>query len=449
MHSGSNRDRHSSDCFFFSCTAGNIMSQASAQDKFTFMPPWSGLSLAGLARSMGQFRGTDMFFRESGDTRATLGRAAETLNGAELDARVRLFSRQMVSLGLVPGERLGIMSLPSCDLVVAIIGAMAAGLTPVLMPLSSTIEQLVQISDDAGLCGIIAGPDMDDIYVATVARNIATRSFKIRTVAGFGATMPEGVVPLANWREGELGQAPVEDTGREPGLITVDMTSGKPVLYHRSQIQLFADSLAFSTAAHVKPRGTILQTMAVASSFFVVSGIVTPLLVRAETRMLPLFSGSGFTEMIRSAGHQPLVVLPAHLESYLVDAQRAFGEHAPTFAFVHTANSATRLASPVRFGNLKALDVTLMGEQGSYSLARTKDGQRAALPLEWQQPGPRLTEPTKPLLVARIDPTGFVDLTGYGCASRMGPAGQPRFKAETKSATHFEILPAKAASLAA
>jgi hypothetical protein len=425
------------------------MNHASAPDQLTFLPPWSGLSLPGLARSMGQFRGTDMFFRESGDTQASLGRPAESLNGAELDARTRLFARQMTSLGLKAGERLGLMSLPSCDLVVAVIGAMAAGLTPVLMPLSGTIEHLVQISDDAGLCGIVAGPDMDDIYVATVARSIATRSFKIRTVAGFGANTPEGVVALDDWREGELGRAPVEDTGREPGLITVDMTSGKPVLFYRSQIQLFADSLAFSTAAHVKPRGTILQTLAVASSFFVVSSIVTPLLVRAETRFLPLFSGSGFTTMMHNAGHHPLVVLPAHLETYLVDAQRAFAEHAPTFSFVHSANSATRLAAPVRFGNLKALDITLIGEKGSYSLPRTKDGQRALLPVSWQQPGPRLTEPMVPLLNAEIGTDGFLDLTGYGCASCLGQGAHLQIKAETKNATHFEILPAKVASLAA
>ncbi len=400
------------------------------------LPPWNGLSLPGLARSMGQFRKEETFFREWGDVRPELGRMAMTLSGAELDRRIRHFARQMVSLGLKDGERIGILSLPSCDFVVAVIGAMAAGLSPFILPLSLPIDRMAALCEEAGVCGLVAGPDMDEMMVATVARTIAARSFPIRAVACFGSA-PEGVVSLDGWRDDELGNAPPEAIGQSPGLLTVDLVGAEQRVMVRSQLQLIADALAFTTTTQMKPRGTILNTLAAASAFQIASAIVAPLLVRAETRLLPLFSSASFTEMVRLGGHQPVIVLPAHLEAYLMDAQRAFGDSAMTMAFVHQANGATRSAAVARLPNQRIIDVTLIGERGTFQLARLKDGRRAPLPQNWRQPGPRIVDGDALLLKADITGEGTLSLTGYGAAAlrRTGRALSP-LRAEQREGRH-------------
>jgi hypothetical protein len=308
----------------------------------------------------------------------------------------------------------------------------------------------VQLCDDANVSGIVSGPNMDELLIASMGRTIATRSFRIRAVACLGASAPEGVVPLGDWSEGELGALPAEATGQAAELITVDLAARTPRLARRTQMQLIAEALAFTTVSQLKPRGTILQTLAVASAFHVVSGIIAPLLVRAEARLLPLFSSSAFTDMIRQAGHQPIMVLPAHLESYLVDAQRALGDHALTFAFVHQGGTATRAAPVARLPVQRLIDVTLLGEQGSYVLARAKDGRRLALPELWRQPGPRLAEGDVPLLEAIISNDATIQLSGYGAARLLSQTiDPPQYLAERQDEQNFELIPSEGVSIAA
>jgi hypothetical protein len=153
--------------------------------------------------------------------------------------------------------------------------------------------------------------------------------------------------------------------------------------------------------------------------------------------------------MILKAGHQPVVILPAHLESNLVDAQRAFGDHALTINFVHQAGTGTRMAPIARLPNQRLIDTTLIGEAGSYILPRGRDGKRALLPENWRQPGARVMDGEALLLQARMDGEGQLFLSGYGAAKPIGSAAPLALIAKQQDGQTFEIALQKTSSLAA
>jgi non-ribosomal peptide synthetase component E (peptide arylation enzyme) len=411
-------------------------------------PPWNAITVPGLARSLGQLRTAEPLFREWGDAQATLGRAALSVTAGEFMARTDRLARQMIALGVTAGDRVAILALPSVDFAAAIISAMSIGATPVVMPLSQPVEALTAIAEQARAKALISGPEMDDLLVPDMGRAIAAKVFSIRAVASFAARPPAGVASLANWDEADLPPLPTELPLTRGKLVTTSVTPRGIALHERDQHQLIAEALAFATATQARPRGVFLQTLASGSSFAIVSGIVTALLIRAETRFLPVFSAAAFTDMVRHGGHQSVLILPAQIEGSLIDAQRALGDKIQSIVFAHSAGGASRLSATARLGAIRMVDATLIGEAGTYILPRTAQGRRAPLPENWRQPGARFVEGDALLLRAEIDAENGLSLAGYGAAPTI--SGAPaRLKVTRLEGQAFELEPATPATKAA
>ena len=418
----------------------------------TFVAPWNTLSLPGLVRSFAQSRPDDVVFREAGDTIATLARPAKVLNGRALGAAVEHFARQMPVIGLVPGDCVAFLSLSSCDLAIGILGALMAGLTPLVLPVSLDTGVLTTLIRDCRVAALVAGPDMSGIALATRARSIAADVFGIRAVACFSTPAPEGMVSLAGWAQDELAAPPPVTYGVRGSMMTVDTASAHRIMI-RSQHQLIAEALAFSATAQVAARGVILQTLAAGSAFAVISGIVAPLLLKAQSHFLPLFNAVTFTNMVQDGGNNPVIILPAHIESHLSDAQGALHNRAMTLVFAHQPGTGTREQAVIRLPTQKIVDVTLMGEAGTYVLARGVQGRRAPLPENWRQPGARVVEGDGLLIKASLNGAGQISLSGYGVAK---PALESH-TGVTETAIHgiacegqaFELAPRMLGSVAA
>jgi mycobactin salicyl-AMP ligase len=389
------------------------------QEQSSFMPPWNALSVPGLVRSSGQFRAGDIVIREMGDTVSTLGRAPRSLTAGELWLESERLARQLTTLGAKAGDRIAVNCLMSAELMVAITGIMMAGAMPLVLPVTLSSADKKAAIDAAHVSGLICGVDGDDLLLAISTRQLAIETFAIRFVASFGLELPDGVVTLQNWRDEDLASLSPDVDPLSTSLLTID--PGDPTAVHeRTQIQLIAEALAFAATTQLRARDTILQTLAAGSSHAMITSLVVPLLVKAQACLLPVFAASQFSAMVRSAPASSALVVPAHLEGFLSDADRAFDGHVASVVFVHQAGSHTRHATTIRLRQCRIVDATLIGEVATLVMPRTMQGRRMALPTNWQQPGTRVRADTLPLVTAEISNTATVHLSGYGVAQRLG-----------------------------
>ncbi len=73
-----------------------------------------------------------------------------TVSFRELDAACNAFARGLVRAGLKPGNRIGILSLNRAEFVIALLGAMRAGVVPVPVNIKLSAETVAYILADAG-----------------------------------------------------------------------------------------------------------------------------------------------------------------------------------------------------------------------------------------------------------------------------------------------------------
>jgi acyl-CoA synthetase (AMP-forming)/AMP-acid ligase II len=380
-----------------------------------FLPPWNALSLPGLVRSSGQFRANDIVIQEVGETSSTLDRLPRSLTAGELLTESEHLARQLTTLGARPGDRIAINCLMSVDLMIAIAAAMMIGASPLVLPVTLSAADKKAAIAASRVNGIVCGPDGDDLLLALSTRQIAIETFAIRFVASFGAQPPEGVVSLAGWGEADLAPLPENADMSSTALLSADPVDPSRV-HRRTQIQLISEALAFAATTQLRARDTVLQTLSAGSSYSIVTSLIVPLLVKAQCRILTVFSGSQFSAMVRSSPSGSTLVLPAHLESLLSDAERAFDGHVASIVFVHQAGARTRSAATIRINQCRISDATLVGEAASFVLPRNTQGRRIGLPLAWQQPGTRVRADDLPLLVTEVGERGEVALHGYGTA---------------------------------
>lgn len=106
--------------------------------------------------------------------REAVGDGKTTLTYVELDRRANQLAQHCLSLGMVPGKRLALALSRSVDQVVALVGALKAGLVYVPLDTSQPIGRLVSIIADCGASVVLADAALASALPPALALNSET-----------------------------------------------------------------------------------------------------------------------------------------------------------------------------------------------------------------------------------------------------------------------------------
>jgi hypothetical protein len=410
-------------------------------------PPWRGLGIPTVIEAVARRDPDAALFAEI-DPDAADGAVHREIANAALRDRVALCAARLAALRLRPGDRLALLVAPSIDFVVALAGALRAGLEPVLLPLSLDPATHGGVVSELNVAGVLAGRRLDGLDLPRRARDLAASQFSIRTAATLDPAPIDGLVSL----DGVEADGSVRMAETAGQILTMETRDREVRAYARSQDMLIAEALAFIAVAQVKAGSEILSSLASGSGFQVASGLMAPLLCRARASFLPRPTGRALAAMLKRAAKGAVLVLPGELEQQLPPGLLA---SAGIGAVVYRHNDVSRSgrsAGSDPAAGIRICDATLIGEAASYLLPRLSQGRRAPLPLNWRQPGLRIVEDDRLLVQAEIAADGQLRLDGYGVArppgQRSGPVSTGLVATATANQT-FEPNAVRAAGAAA
>src|SRR5215472_236853 len=134
--------------------------------------------------------------------------APRSLTWAEADRVVSATANLLRSLGLPPGAIVAVQLPNVVENVLALMGALRAGLIAAPLPLlwrqTETCGALGRVSARA----LISCRRVGEVDHADLAMHVAAETFAIRFVCAFGNPVPDGIIPLDEAFDGALPAPP-------------------------------------------------------------------------------------------------------------------------------------------------------------------------------------------------------------------------------------------------
>lgn len=246
--------------------------------------------------------------------------APSALTFADLDAFVNRTAAAWLALGAVEGERVLIVAGARIAPLIAMLGALRAGLDAALLPEGCEPGALAHAAQSIGAVAICAEAQAGaHAYARLLEAGFQTET--VRVLAGLGAEA-DGIAPLE-----KIAQecAPFErPAGLRKGEIVTFDDDGLACVH--SQRTLAAAALDFVTRAGVLARLPILSTLAPARFAGLVAGPVAALVSGAPLVLHGPFNGAALIALVETLGPSHLIAPGAMLEplarSGLLDGPR-------------------------------------------------------------------------------------------------------------------------------
>src|SRR3954470_8357184 len=214
--------------------------------------------------------------------------AARRLTYAQADRAISALAARLRGFGL-PTDSVVAIQLPNTvDSVVALLAVMRAGLIAAPLPLLWRHADAAAALSRVAARAFIGCQRVGDAEHGDVAMQIAMETFTIRFLCGFGANLPDGVVPVDAIFEGRAEPPPVQrpgDAADHLALVTFDIVSEGIVPVARSHNELLAAGLAVYLEARIAPDTVFLNALAPAS-FAAVASALMPWLLSGGTLVL-------------------------------------------------------------------------------------------------------------------------------------------------------------------
>jgi len=362
--------------------------------------------------------------------------APRRLSFAEADRMVTAIAGRLHFMGLATDAIVGIQLPNTVENILAILGVMRAGMIAAPLPLlwrrADTIAALARIGCKALITCGHAGAFNHGQFAIRVAAEV----FSIRYVCGFGADLPDGVVPLDDLFTAEqLDAVPPPDRERQGNplahvaAITFDVGEGGIVPVARNHLELLAGGLGVLLESRLAQDAVILSTLAPASFAGLCLTLLPWLLCGGTLLLHHPFDAPALIGQWRGGEHCGALVLPGPVAFRLAEAD-VFSRSGPACVLA-SWRAPERLAdSPLwRERDTALVDVSIFGETGLIAARRGLNGQPMHLPL-----GPIVAPGA--LSVAELTSTrrGSVGLRGPMVPHHTFPPG-----AERAGLPHFAI----------
>jgi acyl-CoA synthetase (AMP-forming)/AMP-acid ligase II len=261
-------------------------------------------------------RPNQLLVREPARRELWSGHPGGNLTFADIDQRSRRLAC-LLSLSRLPERSQALIFTPhGTEQLIAMLGAIRAGLRPFLMPLSAVTASLTKWLDAAGPAVAIATSRCGDIEPAMLLRDAAARSFNARLVCAFGTDAPDGVVPLNNIiaNQTQLPAAPVITSPQDALTISAETSHGiRQVMMER---EIVAATVEIARVARLSDNQRLLSMMMSPSLCALATGPYLAMLTGAELLPLGLFSLSALWAGL-SDGKPTTLIAPAAVENVL------------------------------------------------------------------------------------------------------------------------------------
>lgn len=313
-----------------------------------------GISLRSLVGVALRTRPDHVFMRAPARRERWAGEEGRDISVRAFDQDGRRLGALLAMSRLPARARALIMAPLGPEALIAMLGALNAGYRPFFLPVSASQARLQEWVDGAGPALAIGVSACGELEPARMLRDCAARSFNARLICAFGATPPDGVVPLGPVL---ASTAPLGDI--DPGRsdlealdITTETSWGERQSFGEAAIVDTAVELA--RLARMSPHGRILSLMTGVTAASLASGPYLSLLTGAELLPLGLFSLSALWAGL-SDGKPVCIVAPEALEPALTEAGIIGHQSVASVIYLHRALPGRSLAG--RGGAPRTIDL--------------------------------------------------------------------------------------------
>lgn len=229
------------------------------------------------------------------------------MDHAELDRRIDAFRSHLRGFDFQPGERVLLACLPSAETVVALIGVIAAGLEPVLVPLGAGVDALANAARAVSAAALIAPTSVADESLEELLFGVATQTPSIRLIGALGPGVIDGAVDFSSDALA-AADAPAEpDRAVQNKKVTIGTLDrfGEPRFHEQGA--LLAHSLGLVAKARVSGAAPLVSLVSPGSAAGLIAGPLASLLSGAPLHFISPFDAGAFLAHLDAIGPARLV----------------------------------------------------------------------------------------------------------------------------------------------
>jgi non-ribosomal peptide synthetase component E (peptide arylation enzyme) len=312
--------------------------------------------------------------------------APRSLTYAEADRMVSAIAGRLRHMGLQTDAIVGIQLPNIVESVLVLLGVLRAGMIPAPLPLLWRRAEAITALSRVGAKMLVTCRRIGAVEHGDLALHVAAETFPIRYVCAFGASLPDGVVPLDELFTAEkLDPIPAFDVERNGNpaahvaVITWETASAGIVPIARSHVELLAGGIAVLLESRFEHDAAILSSIATSSFAGLALNVVPWLLVGGTLALHHPFDAAVFAAQRREQGCDT-VVLPGPMVSRLAEAGvLSEGDGLRNVVAMWRAPERLRACPAWRAPGISLIDVPVFGEAGLLAARRGADGKPAPI----------------------------------------------------------------------
>lgn len=312
--------------------------------------PVDGLSLDALLTSARHIRPNDVALRDPSGRESWCGIAPAATSFVALDDKVTKLAALFGMLQAPVGAGVAILAPMGPECVVSILAALRCGLSPFILPLHASEEDLCGLIEQGQAALAVGLSQVGDQRPLLALRNAAAKSYGLRFVGGFGPGVPDGVADIHKILGSAAGTSLTVETRPGGRILTVDARTMR-LNDSLNESSMLSASLEMARLLKISPTSRILTTLIGGDLASLASGLGASLLTGAEFLPLGLFRLSDLWSSLTD-GRRVHLVLPVAIESAVLRAGLGQHEAVASLVFVHQGALDGRLqrSADVRAG---------------------------------------------------------------------------------------------------
>jgi AMP-binding enzyme len=307
------------------------------------------------------------------------------LTYAEADRMISAIAGRLRRIGLPTDAIVGIQMPNIVENILTVLGVLRAGLIAAPLPLLWRRADAVSALARVGAKALIACGRVGNFQHCQFAARVAAEVFSIRYVCGFGARLPDGVVPLDDlFTAAKLDAVPPlareANAAAHLAVVTFEVGEDGPVPVARRHLEFLAGGLGVLLESRLEPAANVLSTIAPAS-FAGLCLTLMPWLFTGGTLALHHPFDAGTLARQRREHRCGTLVLPAPVAYRLAKTGLLAREGPTTVLAAWPAPDRFTGSAEWRERDAALVDVPIFGEAGFVAARRGPGGRPAPIPL--------------------------------------------------------------------